>query len=121
MYRIRRFGVVKTATIAAVMYVLVTLAFVFPITIIVALAGPTSSSSLSAGPFLLGGLFAAAIYGLLGWVFTAIACVFYNIAAGIVGGIQVEVETVIPAPPPPVWGPITSPPAGSPPSVSGSV
>jgi hypothetical protein len=68
---------------------------------------------------LVFGLVAAAVYGVLGWVFTAFACALYNIAAGWVGGIEVQVEPVAPPPPAPLWGPTgtvtpppTAPPAG---------
>ncbi len=31
------------------------------------------------------------VYGLIGFVFTAIACVIYNIVAGWTGGVEVEI------------------------------
>ena len=79
MFRIRRFGVMKTATVVAVLYMIF-------------------------------------VYGLFGWVFTAIALAIYNLAARWVGGIEVEVETVGPPPPVPTWG-ATLPPSSSPPTI----
>jgi hypothetical protein len=109
MVRIRRFGVVKTATIVAVMYVLIVAIFVVPFAILAAAAGRGDGSGTAS--FVLIGVFVALFYGLIGWVFTAIACAIYNIAAGWVGGIEVELENVVPPPPPPAWGPSAPPPA----------
>jgi hypothetical protein len=61
----------------------------------------------------------ALFYGLIGWVFTAVACLIYNLVAGWIGGIEVEVDRVEPPAPPPAWmapgGSPTAPP-GPPPS-----
>ena len=43
-------------------------------------------------------LLAALIYGVFGWIFTAIACAIYNLAAGWVGGIEVQVNQSAPPP-----------------------
>jgi hypothetical protein len=32
------------------------------------------------------------LYGVCGFVFTAIACAIYNVVAGLVGGIEVELD-----------------------------
>ena len=104
MYRIRRFGVIKTSTVVAVMYVIVIAAFAVPIAILVVAFGRGDTAGGAAGVLVLG-LLAAVVYGVLGWVFTAIACALYNLAAGWVGGIEVQVEPVAPPPPAPVWGP----------------
>jgi hypothetical protein len=109
MFRIRRFGVMKTATLVAVLYMLVIAIIVVPITVIVALARSADSAGGAIG-FLLLGLLAAVFYGLAGWVFTAISCLLYNVAAGWVGGIEVQVEAVAPATPAPAWGPTGTPP-----------
>ena len=118
MYRIRRFGVIKTATIVALMYVLLIGIVFIPAAIIVGLAGVTSSTAgAGAVALLVGGALVAILYAAIGWVFTAIACVIYNVAAGWVGGIEVQVESVTPPPAQPVWGPpAASPPAWGPPA-----
>jgi len=106
MFRIRRFGVVKTATVVAIMYMVIVGVFVVPFALLALLVAPTQGSG-SAGTgvsILLFGLVAIFGYGLLGWVFTAIAAAIYNLAAGWVGGIEVEIETVAPPPPLPAWG-----------------
>ena len=124
MFRIRRFGVVKTANLAAVMYVFIILIFVIPIALIAIAAGAGAGGSRSiggvaaGGGILLFGAIAAVIYGIAGWVFTAIFCLIYNFVAGWTGGIEVEVERVEPVAPqlPATWGTDTLPPAQQPPA-----
>lgn len=113
MYRIRRFNVVKTATVVAVMYMVIIAVFVVPFLILFAFVGIAGTSQQAQGGVaaLLGiAIFAILFYGILGWVFTAIACVIYNAVAGWIGGIEVQVEPVAPPPPPPAWISQTPPP-----------
>jgi hypothetical protein len=116
MYRIRRFGVIKTATVVAVMYMAIVAVFVVPFLILALIIAPTQGSSATGGiaGILVFGLLAIFGYGFLGWVFTAIAAAIYNLAAGWVGGIEVQIETVAPPPPMPAWA--ASPPAPPPPA-----
>jgi hypothetical protein len=135
MFRIRRFGVIKTANVVAFLYVIIIVVIFVPIGVIFALAG-SSTNFGGTGAFagnavgigvLFFGLLAAVFYGIIGWIFTAIACLIYNFAAGMVGGIEIQLEAVEPPPPPMVWGgsatvpappaaPPTEPPAGAPPA-----
>jgi hypothetical protein len=106
MYRIRRFAVMKTATVVAIMYMLIVGVFVVPFGLLALLVAPTQGAGAAGAgiSILLFGLIAIFAYGLLGWVFTAVAAAIYNLAARWVGGIEVEIETVAPPPPLPVWG-----------------
>ena len=115
MYRIRRFGVIKTATVVAVMYMVIVAVFVVPFLLLALIVAPTQGSNATGGiaGILVFGLLAIFGYGFLGWVFTAIAAAIYNLAAGWVGGIEVQIETVAPPPPMPVWA--ASPPPPPPP------
>jgi hypothetical protein len=84
--RIRRFGVGQTAKVLGVLYALMGVVLM-PIFLIAARFSP-SESGLSSG-------FALAlpvIYGLGGFVGTAIGCFIYNFVAGMVGGIEIEVD-----------------------------
>lgn len=115
MVRIRRFGVVRTATVVAVLYMVIAAIFAIPFALLAAAAG---SSVGSVGDVNLAGiltivLLAVVGYGVLGWVFTAIACLLYNLVAGWTGGIEVQVERVDAPPPAPVWG--SAPPPTTPP------
>lgn len=119
MFRIRRFGVMKTATVVAVMYMLIVAVFVVPIALIGLLIAPSQGSAAGSARvgIIVFGLLAILAYGLIGWIFTALAAAIYNVAAKWVGGIEVQVETVAPPPPLPAWGATTqAPPAASPPA-----
>jgi hypothetical protein len=119
MFRIRRFSVIKTSNVVALIYMVIVAIFVVPFGLLVAIAG-VGSNQVQGGA--VGGIAFALIailgYGLLGWVFTAIGCLIYNLAAGWVGGIEVQVEAVAPPPPPPAWMPSTPPPPATPPAQS---
>jgi hypothetical protein len=85
--QIRRFGVGQTAKVVGVLYTLIGLLFV-PLLAVAAILAPGDEQ-----PFPL--WFVAClpfVYGLMGLVFSAIACLIYNMVAGWVGGIEVEVE-----------------------------
>lgn len=112
MVRIRRFGVVRTATMAAALYafiILVTTLLIFlPIALIAGAAGREATGSLGIGAVgavgvVIFGLVGAVVYAVIGWVMTAIGCVVYNLVAGMVGGIEVQLEGVTP-PSTPAWG-----------------
>ena len=123
MVRIRRFSIMKTSTVVALMYMVVVAVFAIPFFLFFAIAGVSTNGGPTQGANVFGGLAVAAVavlfYGLLGWVFTAIACAIYNLVAGWVGGIEVEVDRPEPPPPPPAWLTSTTPPTpptASPPS-----
>jgi hypothetical protein len=92
--------------------------FVVPFLLIALVAAPSQGSGAMGGigGVLVLGVVAILGYGLLGWVFTALAAAVYNLAAGWVGGIEVQVETVAPPPPLPAWGTsgATTPPPSAP-------
>ena len=115
MYRIRRFGIVKTATVVAVIY-LVVIAIFFAIALLAVAVSPQTWPGATVANVAVGGLIVAVIYAFFGWIFTAIACAIYNLAAGWVGGIEVQVEAVAPPPAAPSWGPTyaSNPPPPSP-------
>jgi hypothetical protein len=84
--RIRRFGVGQTAKVFGLLYAIVGLVFV-PIFAMVATFAPREST----GGLGLG--FAVAmpvLYGIMGFISAAIGCAIYNVVAGWVGGIEVE-------------------------------
>ena len=121
MYQIRRFGIMKTATVVAIMYMVIVAVFVVPFLLLTLAVAPSQGSGAPGiGGIVLLGLVGIFVYGLIGWVFTAIAAAVYNLAARWVGGIEVQVEVVAPPPPLPSWGTPTgtlppSPPPASPP------
>ena len=109
MYRIRRFGVIRTANLAAVLYLLVTLIFVIPFVLILATAGPMEvtdqfgrTARFDLSPFVL--LLAPLLYAVLGWIFTALFCLLYNLAAALTGGAEIQLTANRP-PAEPTWTP----------------
>lgn len=125
MFRIRRFGVIRTSNVVAFFYIVIVAVIFVPIASIVALAVPANQSvgGVGAVGVLVFGLLAALLYGIFGWIFTALACLLYNFAAGMIGGIEIQLEAVPPPTPVPAWGsanvspptdsaPPTAPPAG---------
>ena len=132
IYRIRRFGVVKTANTVALMYTVFFGVIFLIVGLIGGLAyigGSGANSSLGLPSFLIALFIGVVVYAILGWIVTAIACVVYNAAASRTGGIQMELEQ---APPnlalgwgpggpyggttsprtPPAWGGATQPQPG---------
>jgi hypothetical protein len=84
MRQIRRFGVFQTAKMIGVLYALMGLLFA-PIFIIASMFGVEGS------PFgIVFALLIPVIYGVLGFIMTAIGAAIYNGVAGLVGGIEVE-------------------------------
>jgi hypothetical protein len=84
--QIRRFGVGQTAKVVGVLYALIGVVLV-PFVLIAAMYSPNKPG--------FGPGFALAIpimYGILGFIFTAIGCAIYNFVAGLVGGIEVELD-----------------------------
>ena len=84
--QIRRFGVGQTAKVVGALYGLMGLVFI-PVLLIASMFSP-NKSGVSTG-------FALALpilYGVLGFIFTAIGCAIYNFVAGIIGGIEVELD-----------------------------
>ena len=85
-YRIRRFGIQATALIVAVIY------FVFALVLVpffyLASRNAPGGGSFPAVVMVIGPI----AYGIVGYVFTAIGCWLYNIAASWTGGIALTLE-----------------------------
>ena len=116
MYTIRRFSVAKTATVVAVMYVVIIAIFIIPFAFLALAFGRGDSGAGGLVGVIVFGLLAALLYGVFGWIFTAIACAIYNLAAGWVGGIEVQVDQSAPPPAPQLWAPSTPSTPSAPPS-----
>jgi hypothetical protein len=117
--------VIRTANVVAFLYVVIIAVIFVPIGLIFAVAVP--STGVGGGGFLgntggiaivFVGLLLAVFYGIVGWIFTAIACLLYNFAAGMIGGIEIQLEAVQPPPPVAVWGGTPSAPPPPPPAAS---
>ena len=127
MYRIRRFGIIKTATTVAIVYMIAVAILLVPF-LLIASAFRTTVPIAGGGSLDIGGgvlvsfaLIAVFGYGIVGWIGTAVACAVYNVAARLVGGIEVEIDEVTAPPPPPMsWGQPAPPavPPGDPPGTT---
>jgi hypothetical protein len=85
--RVRRFSIGQTAKVVGVLYALLGLVFV-PVFLIVASLAPNEAG------FGVGFALALPIlYGVCGFIFTALACALYNWVAGMVGGIEIQLDT----------------------------
>lgn len=118
MYRIRRFGIMKTATMVAVLYMVGIAIFAIPFALLLSAVGSAipagAGPSIDASGILAFVLFLVVGYGIGTWVITAIACALYNLVARWVGGVEMQLEAVAPPPPVATWG-STAPPAAPPP------
>ena len=85
-HRIRRVAPLQVAKVMGIMYAIAGLLFA-PFFALAWRAAPEAQG------FGTGFVFALPfLYGILGFVFTAIAAAVYNMVAGWVGGIEVELE-----------------------------
>lgn len=85
--QLRSFSIGQTAKVLGVLYGLMGLVFV-PFIVLGALFSPRSDG-LSIG-FALA---VPVIYGIAGFIFTAIGCALYNWVAGMVGGIEIKLDS----------------------------
>lgn len=91
--RIRRFSVLQTSWVAAIILFCVMLIFMIPVGLIFSFIG---KSGMMPGNFpgFGGAIFFVLpfFYGIVGFVMTAISCMIYNLIAGWTGGIELEFE-----------------------------
>jgi len=95
---IRRVDPLSAGKIAGLLYAMIGLLFgaVFSV---IGMAGATFASEAGDGAPFLGALFGVGaiivlpiFYGVLGFIAFAIGAVLYNVLAGMVGGLRVEVD-----------------------------
>jgi hypothetical protein len=97
MHEIRSVGVLQAAKFFAVLYLLISAVIIVPIAIIA-----MAVSSRLAGPETLVVLLVPVFYAVIGFIFTGIACWLYNLVAGMIGGLEVELRPTASAAPAPV-------------------
>jgi hypothetical protein len=114
---VRRVGVLSVAKIEGLLMMVIGLIIGVMYGLIFMIFGAAMSSLAPREGQAMGGVGSVAIgliimvavpifYGVLGFVGGAIGALIYNAAAGIVGGIKLDLESEIPyAPPPPQWNP----------------
>jgi hypothetical protein len=104
MQRIRSVGVMSCAKVFGITYACIGLLFI-PFAVLGGLASMISEQShgaISSAVFVFLGLLAPFFYGAIGFVFGAIWAWLYNLVAGWVGGIEIDLQgsstTVFPVP-----------------------
>jgi hypothetical protein len=90
--RIASFGVLQTAKVLAVLYFLITAIFCIPFGLFMMVAGGASNNAAAGIGGGIGLLFFPVIYAIGGFIGGIIACFFYNLVAGWVGGISVNLD-----------------------------
>ncbi len=119
MVRLKSVGVLSVAKLAAVMYGGLALLFV-PVLVIVAAvmsAMPHEAGQPPAIVFVIFALIAPFLYAAMGFIFGALGALIYNLAAGWIGGIEMQFEsvmTVVPVQPVQPVAPTTLPPTSPP-------
>ncbi len=96
MKRVKRFGVYQTSKVGAITMFCISLIIILPFALLGRLIGGMSGNHFPGFPFG-GGFFLIVlpfIYGILGFIMTAISCLIYNMISKWTGGIELEFETM---------------------------
>lgn len=92
MIRVKKFGVLQTAKVAAIIYALVSLVIIMPFAMIGTMLSEEffpEFADLGVAAIIM----IPVMYGIIGFIFTAISCLVYNLIASFTGGIEIEMET----------------------------
>ncbi len=103
--RIRKVGVMSAAKIYAVMMLVISLLISIPYGLFIIvysvfgarLVGGDAGLAVGGGGIVAGILVMIGLpimYGIFGFIFGAIGALVYNVFAGFVGGVEIEVENV---------------------------
>ena len=102
--RIRKLGVLSVAKIYALIMLVISLIISIPYGLFIMVfgaammgTGERAGFAAGGGSIVMGLLFMIGLpifYGLIGFVFGAIGALIYNLFAGIVGGVEIEVESI---------------------------
>lgn len=102
--RIKKLGVLSVAKIYAVIMFVIMLLFSVPLGLFMIVMGLMGAGMAGRDGFAVGGTGVVVgilymigipiIYGIFGFIFGAIGALIYNIFAGMVGGVEIEVENV---------------------------
>lgn len=97
MKRIKKFGVLQTAKVIAILYLIGSSIFFIPLSLVVLAAknSPVFSSALQRNTGLSSPIFIMLlplVYSVFGFIVAAISCLIYNFIATKIGGIEVELD-----------------------------
>lgn len=91
MKRIKSFGVFQTAKFFAILYFLFSAVILLPLVFLFSLSGASNELFPFAEGMTL--IMLPVFYGIMGFIFTAIGCLLYNVVAKWTGGIEIEIES----------------------------
>ena len=91
-HRIARIGVLQTATMFGILYAVLGLFFLPFIYAMMRFAPMLPEAGFPFGGRFL--LLMPVLYGAMGFVFTACAALIYNLVAGWIGGIEIDLTVV---------------------------
>ena len=93
---VKRIGPLSFARLSGMLYAILGLIFGGIVSLIALAGGFASDTAGAAGIGAIVGVGAVisfpVLYGLMGFVATLIGAALYNVAAGIVGGVEVDIE-----------------------------
>lgn len=92
MIRVKKIGVLQTAKVFGVIYALISLLIVLPFFLVGSMISEEffpEMADFGVAAFLM----IPVMYGVVGFIFTAIACAVYNLISSFTGGIEIEMET----------------------------
>lgn len=90
MQQIKSFGILQTAKVSGVMYLIVSAVFAIPFAVIGALGAVVSGKPEGLLMLLL--ILAPLLYAVMGALFAALGCLVYNLVAARIGGVEVELQ-----------------------------
>jgi uncharacterized membrane protein len=102
MHRIQRIGVWQLAKVMGVLYFLMGIVFLAVISLFS--RGMPGAAGTAFSSFGMGGgfgmfLFMPLLYAFFGVVFGALTAVLYNVVAGMMGGVEIDLISTIPSAP----------------------
>ncbi len=101
MMQVRSFGVLQTSKLVAVLHLLIFAVIGIPVGVVTIAVSPTRWGALGLVVVILIPL----LCSLMGFVFAAITCALYNVAAKWAGGIAIDIGPVAAEQPAPAAAP----------------
>lgn len=93
MKTLKRIDVFSAARIGGLLYFLISLIIILPMALLMGSMGMAADEGPTMFPFMgVGLIFIPVIYGIAGFIASAIAAWAYNLLAGWVGGVRIELE-----------------------------
>ncbi len=90
---LQRIDVISAAKIGGLLYFFISLIFILPFALFMGSMGAAMGDENPMIPFMgIGAIFIPIIYGVMGFIVTAIATWAYNVIAGWVGGVRIRLE-----------------------------